>query len=85
MSGLYSNGLYSDPYLKALLEEEPKLAKEFLDAIANSEYVKETEVITCIDVPRWVLEQAGVDACQHPNFPVQEFEKFLKDEYDQTH
>lgn len=80
MSGLYSNGLYSDPYLKALLEEEHKLAKEFLDAIANSEFVKETEVITCIDVPGWVLEQAGVDACQHPNFPAQEFEKFLKDE-----
>ena len=75
-----SRGLYSDPYLKALLKEQPKLAKEFLEAIANTEYVKEAEVVSCIDVPGWVLEQAGVDACKNPNFPTQVFEKFLKDE-----
>ena len=72
--------LYSDPYLKALIAEEPKLAHDFFLAIANSEYVKEAEVTLCLDVPGWVLEQAGVDACKNPNFPPEVFEKFLKDE-----
>jgi hypothetical protein len=73
-------GLYSDPYLKALLEKEPKLAEEFLMGIANSEYVKEEEVISCVDVPGWVLEKVGVEACKNLNFPKEKFEEFLKDE-----
>ena len=74
-----SRGLYSDPYLKGLLEEEPKLAKEFLAAISSTEYGNETEVISCIDVPGWVLEKVGIEACENPNFPVDVFEEFLKD------
>ena len=73
-------GLYSDPYLKALLEKEPKLAEEFLMGIANTEYVKEEEVISCVDVPGWVLEKVGVEACKNPNFPKEKFEEFLKDD-----
>ena len=75
-----SRGLYSDPFLKALIEKEPKLAKEFLEAIANSEYVKEAEVTLCLDVPGWVLEKAGLEACKNPNFPTKKFEEFLADE-----
>jgi hypothetical protein len=74
-----SRGLYSDPFLKALLEKEPKLAKEFLHLIANTEYVRESEVISCIDVPGWVLEKAGVFACVNPNFPADVFNTFMKD------
>jgi hypothetical protein len=74
-----SRGLYSDPYLKALLEKEPKLAEEFLMGIANTEYVRESEVISCIDVPGWVLEKAGVFACENPNFPADVFNKFMED------
>ena len=73
-------GLYSDPFLKALIEKEPKLAKEFLEAIANSEYVVEAEVTSCIDVPGWVLEKAGLNACKNPNFPTKKFGEFLADE-----
>ena len=75
-----SRSLYSDPFLKALIEKEPKLAKEFLEAIANTEYVKETEVTSCIDVPGWVLERAGLYACKNPNFPTKKFEEFLTDD-----
>jgi hypothetical protein len=75
-----SRGLYSDPYLKALLEKEPKLAEEFLKGIANTEYVKEPEVMACVEVPGWVLEKVGVDACKNPNFPIEKFNEFLKDE-----
>jgi hypothetical protein len=75
-----SRGLYSDPYLKALLEKEPKLAEEFLMGIANTEYVREEEVISCVDVPGWVLEKVGVEACKNPNFPKEKFEEFLKNE-----
>ena len=75
-----SRGLYSDPYLKALLEKEPKLAEEFLMGIANTEYVREEEVISCVDVPGWVLEKAGMEACKNPNFPKEKFEEFLKNE-----
>lgn len=78
-----SRGLYSDPYLKALLEKEPKLAEEFLMGIANTEYVREEEVISCVDVPGWVLENAGVFACANPNFPADVFNKFMKD-YERT-
>jgi hypothetical protein len=74
-----SRGLYSDPYLKALLEKEPKLAEEFLLGIANTEFVRESEVISCIDVPGWVLEKAGVFACENPNFPADVFNKFMED------
>ena len=74
-----SRGLYSDPYLKALLEKEPKLAEEFLMGIANTEYVREEEVISCVDVPGWVLEKAGVFACANPNFPADVFNKFMED------
>ena len=74
-----SRGLYSDPYLKALLEKEPKLAEEFLMGIASTEYVRESEVISCIDVPGWVLEKAGVSACANPNFPADVFNKFMED------
>jgi hypothetical protein len=74
-----SRGLYSDPYLKALLEKEPTLAEEFLIGIANTEYVRESEVISCIDVPGWVLEKAGVSACANPNFPADVFNKFMED------
>lgn len=75
-----SRGLYSDPYFKALLGEEPILADEFLKGIANTEYVKETEIISCVDVPGWVLEKAGIDACKNRNFPAKKFEEYLKDE-----
>ena len=75
-----SRSLYSDPFLKALIEKEPKLAKEFLEAIANTEYVKEAEVTSCIDVPGWVLERAGLYACKNPNFPTKKFEEFLTDD-----
>ena len=78
-----SRGLYSDPYLKALLEKEPKLAEEFLMGIANTEYVREEEVISCVDVPGWVLEKAGVFACANPNFPADVFNIFMKD-YERT-
>jgi hypothetical protein len=74
-----SRGLYSDPFLKALLEKEPKLAKEFLELIANTEYVRESEVISCIDVPGWVLEKVGVFACANPNFPADVFNTFMED------
>lgn len=75
-----SRGLYSDPYLKAMLEREPKLAEEFIMGIANSEYLTEAEVVSCIDLPGWVLEKAGVEACKNPNFPEKVFEEFLKDD-----
>jgi hypothetical protein len=50
-----SRGLYSDPFLKALLEKEPKQAKEFFQAIANSEYVAESEIVSCLEIPDWVV------------------------------
>jgi hypothetical protein len=75
-----TRGLYSDKFLKGLLENEPKVAKEFLEMIANTEYVNEDEVISCVDVPGWVLEKAGVKACRNPNFPSREFEKLLANE-----
>jgi hypothetical protein len=75
-----SRGLYSDPYLKALLEKEPKLAKEFLQAISISEYVSEPEIVSCLEVPDWVVEKAGIKGFMNPNFPSKDFEKFLKDE-----
>ncbi len=75
-----SRGLYSDPYLKALLEQEPKLAKEFLQAISTSEYVAEPEIVSCLEAPDWVVEKAGIKGFMNPNFPSKEFEKFLKDE-----
>ncbi len=75
-----SRGLYSDPYLKALLEQEPKLAKEFLQAISTSEYVAEPEIVSCLEAPDWVVEKAGIEGFMNPNFPSKEFEKFLKDE-----
>jgi len=73
-------GLYSDQYLKALITEKPKLAKEFFTAIAESEYVGEKEIISCIEVPDWVLVKAGVAACKNPNFPMKNFEEFLGNE-----
>jgi hypothetical protein len=72
-----SRTLYSDPYLKKLIEKKPKLAKALFDSLANSEYVGEDEVISCIEIPDWVLMKAGVEACKNPNFPVTEFEKYL--------
>jgi hypothetical protein len=75
-----SRGLYSDPFLKALLEKEPKLAKEFLEAISNTEYVGEPEIVSCLEVPGWVLEKAGIDACINPNFPEKKFQEFLNNE-----
>jgi len=74
-----SRTLYSDPFLKALVESEPKLAKEFLEVIANTEYVNEAEVTSCIDVPGWVLVKAGLEACKNPNFPTKKLEEFLAD------
>ena len=75
-----SRGLYSDPFLKALLEQEPKLAKEFLQAISNSEYVAESEIVSCLEVPDWVVEKAGIKGFMNPNFPAKEYEKFIEDE-----
>ena len=72
-----SRGLYSDPFLKELIEKKPKLAKAFFEVIANSEYVGEHEVISCLETPDWVLLKAGVGACKNSNFPIKEFEKFL--------
>lgn len=75
-----SRGLYSDPFLKALLQKEPKLAKEFLEAIANTEYVGEPEIVSCLEAPDWVVEKAGVKGFMNPNFPSKKYEKFLDDE-----
>ena len=75
-----SRGLYSDPFLKALLEQEPKLAKEFLQAISNSEYVGEPEIVSCLEVPDWTVEKAGIKGFMNPNFPSKVYEKFLEDE-----
>ena len=75
-----SRGLYSDPFLKALLEKEPKLAKEFLQAISNTEYVGEPEIVSCLEVPDWVVEKAGIKGFMNPNFPSKEYDKFLEDE-----
>ena len=75
-----SRGLYSDPFLKALLEKEPKLAKEFLEAISNTEYVGEPEIVSCLEVPDWAVEKAGVKGFMNPNFPSKKYEKFLEDE-----
>ena len=74
-----SRGLYSDPFLAALLENEPKLAQEFLEAISNSEYVEEPEIVTCLEVPGWVVEKAGIRGLKNPNFPSKAFEKLLED------
>ena len=75
------NGLYSDPFLKALIAEKPKLAKEFLNAIANSEYLNNEEVYLCIEMPDWVLEKAGLQkdlrACYNPNFPLSKFDELV--------
>jgi hypothetical protein len=75
------NGLYSDPFLKALLEEKPKLAKEFLDAIAKSEYLNNEDVYSCLEMPDWVLVKAGMQsdlrACYNPNFPLSEFDELV--------
>jgi hypothetical protein len=75
-----SRGLYSDPFLKALLEKEPKLAKEFLEAISNTEYVAESEIVSCLEIPDWALEKAGIKGFMNPNFPPKEYEKFIDDE-----
>lgn len=75
-----SRGLYSDTYLKALIEQEPKLAKEFLEAISNTEYVGEPEIVSCLEVPDWVVEKAGIKGFMNPNFPSKKYEKFLEDE-----
>ncbi len=75
-----SRGLYSDPFLKALLDKEPKQAKEFFQMIANSEYVEEPEIVSCLEVPDWVLEKAGVNGFVNPNFPSKEYDKFIEDE-----
>lgn len=75
-----SRGLYSDSFLKALLDTEPNLAKEFLEAVAYSSYVTFGEVVSCLEVPGWVLERAGLGACKNPSFPKDVFENYLKDE-----
>jgi hypothetical protein len=71
-----SRGLYSDPFLKALLEKEPKLAKEFLQEISNTEYVGEPEIVSCLEMPDWAVEKAGIKGFMNPNFPPKEYEKF---------
>jgi hypothetical protein len=75
-----SRDLYSDPFLKALLEKEPKLAKEFLQEISNTEYVGEPEIVSCVEVPDWAVEKAGIKGFMNPNFPSKEYEKFIDDE-----
>ena len=75
-----ARGVYSDPYLRALIEKKPKLAKKFFEVIATSEYVSEDEVISCLETPDWVLIKAGVNACKNPNFPIDEFEKLIANE-----
>ena len=40
--------------------------------------MREEEVISCVDVPGWVLEKAGVSACANPNFPEDVF-KIIKE------
>jgi hypothetical protein len=75
-----SRGLYSDPFLKALLEKEPKLAKGFLEAISNTEYVGEPEIVSCLEMPDWVVEKAGVKGFMNPNFPSKKYEEFIGDE-----
>jgi hypothetical protein len=75
-----SRGLYSDPFLKVLLEKEPKLAKEFLQAISNTEYVGEPEIVSCLEMPDWAVEKAGIKGFMNPNFPSKAYDKFLEDE-----
>ena len=75
-----SRELYSDPFLRALLDQEPKLAQVFLETIANSDFAGQEEVVSCNDVPGWVLEKIGRFAYKNPNFPIDVFEYSLKDE-----
>lgn len=69
--------LYSDPYLKALIESEPELAQEFLESLANSEFVTQDDLVLCLELPGWVVEKAGVAGCKNPNFPATAFEELI--------
>jgi len=71
-------GLYSDPYLKALIEREPKLAQEFFEATINSDWLDDS-VIYCLEVPEWVLEKVGPSAAVNPNFPLQRIDDLIQD------
>ncbi|NBW53370.1 MAG: hypothetical protein EBR39_05550, partial [Betaproteobacteria bacterium] len=73
-------GLYSDPFLKALIRKESKLAEEFFETIADSDFIGEDEVVSCLEVPGWVLEKAAIKACLNPNLPSNKFEELLRDQ-----
>lgn len=71
-------GLYSDPYLKTLIESEPKLAQEFFEALVNSDW-NDNSVIYCLEVPGWVLEKVGPSAAINPNHPLHQIDDLIKD------
>jgi hypothetical protein len=84
------NGLYSDPFLKRLIDSKPELANEFFETIADSEFVLQDIVLKCLEVPGWVLEKAlllgyqdssslwtALEACRHPNFPAHKFQDII--------
>ena len=75
-----SRGLYSDPFLKALISKKSKLAEEFFETIANSNFVGEDEIVSCLEVPGWVLEKEAIKACLNPNLPPNKFEELLRDQ-----
>jgi hypothetical protein len=80
-------GLYSDPYLKSLIEQRPDLAEQFFHTIADSEYLQDKSVTLCLETPGWVLEKAivkgeieGTLALENPNFPEQKFAELIQNQ-----
>ena len=69
---------YSDPFLKQLSENNPKDAAEYFKLISGSKF--KDDLATCLETPQEILSQIGTKACENPNFPQSELEKFLNDE-----
>ena len=72
------SGLYSDPFLKSLIEGEPELAQEFFEALVKSDWL-DNSVIYCLEVPGWVLEKIGPSAAINPNHPLHQKDDLSKD------
>ena len=69
---------YSDPFLKQLSENNSKEAAEYFMLISESKY--KDDLAVCLETPQESLIRIGVKACENPNFPQSELEKFLNDE-----
>ena len=69
---------YSDPFLKQLSENNSKEAAEYFMLISESKY--KDDLAVCLETPQEILIRIGVKACENPNFPQSELEKFLNDE-----